>query len=72
MSRTFTPEAVRAYRQSAQQLAALLHTTDDPQQIGEAIARHDIILLQAWGIPMNDLLAWAFALGQVDHEGRPL
>lgn len=72
MSRTFTPEAVRAYRRAVGHLTGTIQQTDDVQQIGEAFASYDLALFAAWNLSHEDILAWAFAMGQVDHEGRPV
>lgn len=72
MSRTFTPEAIRTYRRALGHLTWTIQQTDDVQQMGEAFAAYDLALFAAWGLSHDDILAWAFATGQVDHEGRPL
>lgn len=72
MSRAFTPEAVRAYRAAHRQLIATIRASSDVADIAEAMASYDLALFAAWDLSHDDILAWAFATGQVDHEGRPL
>lgn len=72
MARTFAPVAVAAWRQAARQMLATIRTSDDVADIAYAMASYDLALFEAWGLPPSDILAWAFATGQVDHEGRPV